>query len=200
MWGKSELIAAVTPTNLGLKTSAPERQSILSEIARLEDRNPTPDPLGAPDLLAGNWRLLYTTSQELLNIDRLPFYQLGPIYQCIRLPEQRIYNIAEVTGIPGLEGLISVSARFEPVSTHPKRVNVHFERGVLGAQRLLGYQNPTDFMSQLTDKPRLPIWQGIDFRINSDRPPGWLEVTYLDHDLRIGRGNQGSVFVLRKVS
>lgn len=199
MWGKSELIAAIAPTNRGLRTSAPQRQAILSEIARLEGRNPTPDPLGASDLLAGNWRLLYTTSQELLNIDRLPLYQLGPIYQCIRLPEQRIYNIAEVAGIPGLAGLVSVSARFEPVPAHPQRVNVNFERGVLGAQRLLGYENPTDFMAHLTAKPRLPIWQGIDFRIKSDRPPGWLEVTYLDQDLRIGRGNQGSVFVLRKV-
>ena len=99
MWGKSELIAAITPTNRGIKTSALQRQAILSEIARLEGRNPTPDPLNAPELLAGNWRLLYTTSQELLNLDRFPLYQLGAIYQCICLPEQRIYNIAEIAGI-----------------------------------------------------------------------------------------------------
>ncbi len=200
MWGKSELIAAIAPTNLGIKTSAQQRQAILSQIARLEGYNPTPDPLGTPDLLAGNWRLLYTTSQELLNIDRLPLYQLGAIYQCIDLSGQRIYNIAEVAGIPWLEGLVSVSARFEPVSDYSKRVNVYFERGVLGAQRILGYRNPANFIAHLTAQAQLPIWQGIDFRINSDRPPGWLEVTYLDNDLRIGRGNQGSVFVLRKVS
>jgi hypothetical protein len=196
MWGKSELITAIIPTNRGVNTTAEQRQAILSKIAHLEDRNPTPNPLSATDQLAGNWRLLYTTSQELLNIDRLPFYQLGDIYQCICLPEQRIYNIAEVAGIPWLEGLVSVSARFEPVST--QRVEVTFERGVLGAQRILAYQNPTDFINHLAAQARLPFWQGIDFRINSDRPPGWLEVTYLDEDLRIGRGNQGSVFVLSK--
>ena len=196
MWGKSELITAVLPTNCGINTTADQRQSILSAIAQLEARNPTPNPLNAPELLAGNWRLLYTTSQELLNIDRLPLYQLGAIYQCICLPEQRIYNIAEISGIPGLAGVVSVSARFEPVSS--KRVDVTFERGVLGAQGLLGYQNPTDFIACLANQAKLPIWQGVDFRINSNRPPGWLEVTYLDPDLRIGRGNQGSVFVLRK--
>ncbi|HAJ61284.1 MAG TPA: fibrillin, partial [Cyanobacteria bacterium UBA8543] len=26
----------------------------------------------------------------------------------------------------------------------------------------------------------------------------WLDITYLDKDLRIGRGNEGSVFVLTK--
>ncbi|MEL6764608.1 MAG: PAP/fibrillin family protein, partial [Cyanobacteria bacterium J06607_6] len=49
------------------------------------------------------------------------------------------------------------------------------------------------------DQNKLPLWQGIDFRINRDRQSGWLEVTYLDDDLRISRGNQGSLFVLKKV-
>ncbi|NEP29276.1 PAP/fibrillin family protein, partial [Moorena sp. SIO3I6] len=38
----------------------------------------------------------------------------------------------------------------------------------------------------------------IEFPINRDIQQGWLEITYLDDDLRIGRGNQGSVFVLTK--
>ncbi|MFM7384513.1 MAG: PAP/fibrillin family protein, partial [Microcystaceae cyanobacterium] len=29
---------------------------------------------------------------------------------------------------------------------------------------------------------------------------GWLETTYLDNDLRIGRGNEGSVFILARSS
>ncbi|MGL4881863.1 MAG: PAP/fibrillin family protein, partial [Waterburya sp.] len=27
---------------------------------------------------------------------------------------------------------------------------------------------------------------------------GWLDITYLDEDMRIGRGNEGNVFVLTK--
>ncbi|WP_008311462.1 PAP/fibrillin family protein [Leptolyngbya sp. PCC 6406] len=197
MLGKSELIEAISPTNRGLLASKQDQQAIGIAIARLEERNPTPEPFSALDLLGGNWRLLYTTSSELLGIDRFPLYRLGQIYQCIRPDEQRIYNIAEVVGVPLLEGLVSVSARFEVVSR--QRVNVAFERGVFGLQRILGYTRPSALIQTLTTQAKLPLWQGIDFRINRESS-GWLEVTYLDADLRIGRGNEGNVFVLRKAA
>lgn len=197
MLGKTELLEAIASTNRGILTSSPERQAIQSLAAKLEDRSPTPNPLEAGARLAGIWQLLYTTSDELLGIDRFPLYKLGQIYQCISIEQSRLYNIAEVIGLPFLEGLVSVSARFEAVSL--KRVNVGFERGVFGFQRALGYKTPQLFLQTLTTQAKLPIWQGIDFRIERDRQSGWLEITYLDDDLRIGRGNQGSLFVLRKI-
>ncbi len=197
MLAKIELLDAVAPSNRGLNSSPSDRTAIGAAAAMLEGRNPTPDPLQATELLNGDWRLLYTTSQELLNIDRVPLASLGPIYQCIRLAENRIYNIAEVNGPPLLSGLVSVSATLEPLST--RRVNVRFERGVVGLRQPLGYQSPAQFVQAMETTPKFSLLQGIDFRINSDRSSGWLEVTYLDHDLRIGRGNQGSLFVLQKV-
>ena len=197
MLGKTELLEAIASTNRGLLASRDDRQGIQSLAATLEDRNPQPEPLAATEQLNGIWRLLYTTSDELLGIDRFPLYKLGQIYQCVYLNESRIYNIAEVVGLPQLSGLVSVGAKFEAVSQ--KRVNVAFERGVFGLQTLLGYENPLQFIQKLQAKNKFPLWQGIDFRINSDRQSGWLEVTYLDDDMRIGRGNQGSLFVLRKV-
>ncbi len=197
MLGKTELLEAVASTNRGLLASPEDRQAIQSLAAKLEDRNPQPEPLAAKEQLNGIWRLLYTTSDELLGIDRVPLYQLGQIYQCVYIETACIYNIAEVVGLPALGRLVSVNATFEAVSTC--RVNVAFERGVFGLQTLLGYQNPLQFIQKLQSQEKLPLWQGIDFRINRDRQSGWLEVTYLDDDLRIGRGNQGSLFVLRKV-
>ncbi|MEL6383014.1 MAG: PAP/fibrillin family protein [Cyanobacteria bacterium J06626_18] len=197
MLGKTDLLEAIAPTNRGLLASEPDQQAIQALATRLEDRTPNPSPLEAKDQLEGIWQLLYTTSRELLGFDRIPLYRLGQIYQCVYLTERRIYNIAEVVGLPYLDGLVSVSARFEAVSQ--KRVTVGFERGVLGLQRLLGYKTPSTFLQTLQAQDKLPLWQGIDFRIDRDRQSGWLEVTYLDDDLRIGRGNQGSLFVLRKV-
>lgn len=196
MLGKSELRDAIAGLNRGILASDLDRRAIMVAIAQLEGRNPTPCPLEAPELLDGNWRLLYTTSQELLGIDRFPLLTLGQIYQCVRLAEQRIYNIAEVKGPPGLDGIVSVSASFKPVS--PLRVDVYFERGVFGLQRLLGYAAPNAFIQDLQANPKLPLFKGIDFTITRDRPPGWLEITYLDADMRIGRGNEGNVFVLSK--
>jgi hypothetical protein len=197
MLGKAELLDALAGVNRGIACGPSDRTAIAAAAAVLEGRNPTPNPLETPALLDGDWRLLYTTSQELLGIDRLPFASLGPIYQCIRLEEQRIYNLAEVNGPPLLSGLVAVSARLEPVST--RRVNVGFERGVVGLRSRLGYQSPAQFIQLLQSTPRFSLLKGLDFRINRDRSAGWLEVTYLDSDLRIGRGNQGSLFVLQRV-
>jgi hypothetical protein len=197
MLGKVELLEALAPVKRGLAATDTDRLAIQAAATRLEDRNPTAAPLEAADLLEGDWRLLYTTSRELLNIDRVPLASLGQIYQCIRLAENRIYNIAEVVGPPLLAGLVTVAARLEPVSN--RRVNVRFERGVVGLQGLLGYQYPAQFIETLQGQKKFSLLKGIDFSINAERQTGWLEVTYLDKDLRIGRGNQGNLFVLQKV-
>ncbi|NEO91799.1 MAG: fibrillin [Moorea sp. SIO3G5] len=192
MIGKAELLEAIAGKNRGLLASKTDKTAILAAVTQLEGRNPTPRPLEAPDLLDGNWRLLYTTSQELLNLDGFPLVQLGQIYQCVRTSDTKIYNIAELSGIPYLEGVVSVCASFEPVSQC--RVNVRFERSIIGLQSFL-YSSANDFIEQIEAGKRFPA---IDFPINRDNQQGWLEITYLDDDLRIGRGNQGSVFVLTK--
>ncbi len=72
MIGKAELLEAIAGTNRGLMATQRDKQAILIAIAQLEDRNPTPRPVEAGDLLDGNWRLIYTSSKGLLNIDQLP--------------------------------------------------------------------------------------------------------------------------------
>ena len=72
MLSKDDLRSAIASTNRGIAASASDKQAIANMIAQVEDGNPTPDPLSATDLLEGDWRLLYTTSQELLGIDRVP--------------------------------------------------------------------------------------------------------------------------------
>ncbi|MEH1942536.1 MAG: PAP/fibrillin family protein [Nostoc sp.] len=193
MMEKAALLDAIAGTNRGLLATQAQKQAILAAIANLEDFNPTPRPVEAGNLLDGNWRLLYTTSNALLNLDRLPLSKLGEIYQCIRVDTASVYNIAEIYGLPYLEGLVSVAAKFEPVSG--RRVQVKFERSIIGLQRLIEYNSPVTFIQQIEAGKKFPA---IDFAIKSDRQEGWLDITYIDNDLRIGRGNEGSVFVLSK--
>lgn len=193
MLGKSALLEAIAGKNRGLLATESDQLAILAAIAQLEDRNPIPQPLAAGDMLDGNWRLLYTTSQELLRIDQFPLLKLGQIYQCINVKTATLYNIAELYGLPYLEGLVSVVARFEPVSD--RRVNVKFERSIIGLQRLINYRSPDYFIQQIEAGQKFPA---IDFSITAREQRGWLEITYLDEDLRIGRGNEGNVFVLTK--
>ncbi len=195
MIGKAELLNAIAGKNRGLLATPIEKQAIMAAIAQLEDRNPTPRPLEAAEMLEGNWRLLYTTSAELLGIDRFPLLKLGQIYQFIALGDRKIYNIAEVFGLPYLEGLVSVAADFE--ATSERRVNVRFERLILGLQRWVGYRSPSTFIEAIATGKR---FAAVDVSIQNRDRMGWLEITYLDGDMRIGRGNEGNVFVLTKTA
>lgn len=190
---KAELLEAIAGKNRGLLANEIDNARVLSAIQQLEDINPTKKPLEAKDLLNGDWRLLYTTSKSILGLDRFPLFKLGQIYQCIRVSEAKVYNIAEIIGLPMLEGLVSVAASFDPVSE--RRINVIFERSIIGLQRFLSYQTPAKMIQQIeSGKKFLPI----DFKIDRGEQKGWLETTYLDQDMRIGRGNEGNVFVLTK--
>jgi hypothetical protein len=193
MLGKSTLLEMISGKNRGILTDESQRQAILAAVAQLEDRNPTPHPLEAPEKLSGNWRLLYTTSQDLLQIDRFPFLKLGQIYQYVQAENSKIYNVAEVSGIPYLEGIVSVAAQFEPVSE--RRVRVIFQRGIVGLQRLIDYRSVSNFIQEIEAGQK---FKAIDFNITNREQKGWLDITYLDDDLRIGRGNEGSIFVLTK--
>jgi len=192
---KANLLNAITPVNRGLEMSENQRKAIFAAVAYLEELNPTPAPTATPEMLDGDWLLLFTTSRELLGIDRFPLYKLGDIYQCLRVAEGKIFNVAEINGLPLLGGLVSVCANFTIVSEN--RVKVNFERLVAGSRRFLGYRDVHSFIDTLQASSRL---LAIDFQIKREDQKGWLETTYLDQDLRIGRGNEGNLFVLRKVS
>jgi PAP_fibrillin len=192
---KTKLLDAIAGKNRGLLASPTDRQAILTAIAELEADNPHSRPLvDGLDLLAGNWRLLYTSSQSLLGIDRVPLIQLGEIYQCLRMESQTLYNIAEVSNfIPGLNGLVSVVASFEAVNE--RRVNVRFNRSIIGLKKLLKYQYPDDLITAIENGQRLTA---IDLPINNSSQNAWVDITYLDETIRVGRGNEGNVFVLTK--
>jgi PAP_fibrillin len=194
---KSQLLAAIAGKNRGILATSLDRQAILTAIGELELLNPHPRPLTtALDLLAGDWRLLYTSSQSLLGIDKFPLVSLGTIYQCIRPTTSAVYNIAEVSSpIPGLNSLVAIVAKFTPVNE--ARVNVQFNRSLIGLQRLFGYSQPDLLIAKIENGQK---FTALDLPIDrqAGKAPAWLEVTYLDDTLRISRGNEGSVFVLTK--
>lgn len=193
---KAQLLAAIANKNRGILATIVDKQAILAAVTSLELRNPHPRPLTtAINLLAGDWRLLYTSSQSLLGIDRFPLVKLGEIYQCIRPTTSAVYNIAEVSSlIPGLNGIVSIVATFTPTSE--SRVNVQFNRSVIGLQKLLDYSTPDRLITAIENGQK---FTAIDLPINRQgRSPAWLEVTYLDDTLRISRGNEGSIFVLTR--
>ena len=194
MTAKAQLLATLAGTNRGLLASASVQQAVLAAIAHLETQNPIPKPMAHLEQLDGNWRLLYTTSQQLLGFERLPLVRVGQIYQCIQATSLTLCNLIELDIAPALEAIVAVTASLTPVSE--QRVEANFKGSVIGLKRLLKHQSLEALITQLGSEEALPA---LRLRFNEQRQAGWLDTTYLDADLRIGRGNRDSVFVLTKV-
>ena len=179
-------------TNLKLdKTTAAEIEQLTTE---LESNNPNPNPLlYATSLLEGAWQLQYSTAREIRSLASLPLgLKLGKVYQVIDVANKLFFNLAEVKHSLGLiSGYVKVTASFEPAKedVEPltnKRINVYFDKRYLSIEKTFGINTP----------------QFNSFKVsNANNPQGrtaTLDITYLDETLRIGRGGDGSLFILSK--
>jgi hypothetical protein len=160
----------------------------------LEGLNPNLYPLiHAPNLLQGTWRLLYSTAREIRSLDSLPLgLKVGKVYQAIDVTSKSFFNLAFVKHPLGLvSGYVKVTATFEPVKVDgsplpDKRINVYFDKRSSSIQKIVGISTP-----------KLDPFNVAQARSPQGRTP-CLDITYLDESFRIGRGGDGSLFVLVK--
>lgn len=184
---------ACAPKPSGLPAQSPEIEAL---VTKLEACNPTPVTTAAADLLTGNWRTLYTSSEELLKLGKtLPGFKSGGIYQYIQAAKGFVCNVAEINGLPYLGGLAAVRASFQVVSEC--RVKVTFHQAMIASQAIANYQIDSFIHLLETQPDQIPALK-ITFPEDREQK-GWLDITYLDETLRLGRGNEGSIFVLAKV-
>ncbi|MFX6535170.1 PAP/fibrillin family protein, partial [Acinetobacter baumannii] len=83
---KRALVDAVYGSELGFKASAEVRGEALELVSHLEAANPTPAPTDCPELLHGNWVLVYTAFSELLPLlaaGSIPLVKVEKICQSI---------------------------------------------------------------------------------------------------------------------
>lgn len=179
-------------TNLKLdKATAAEIEQLTTA---LESINPNPHPLlYATSLLQGAWQLQYSTAREIRSLASLPLgLKVGKVYQVIDVANKLFFNLAQVKHSLGLiSGYVKVTANFEPAKEDieppaNKRINVYFEKRYLSIENILGINTP----------------QLNPFKVkNANNPQGrtaTLDITYLDENFRIGRGGDGSLFILNK--
>ncbi|KAJ0970851.1 hypothetical protein J5N97_018810 [Dioscorea zingiberensis] len=205
-------------TELGFRASSEVRAEIFELVTQLEALNPTPAPTSTPELLDGDWVLLYTAFSELLPllaVGAIPFLKIKKISQSIDTKSSTIVNAAMLSS-PFATFSFSASASFE-VQT-PSRIQVEFKEGTVQPPEIsssLDLPENIDVFGQKIDL--LPVRQTLNpvqeafaniARALSGQPPlkvpipgnrtrSWLLTTYLDEDLRISRGD-GGLFVLAK--
>ncbi|PNW76850.1 hypothetical protein CHLRE_11g478850v5 [Chlamydomonas reinhardtii] len=196
---KAAVVRAVSGTQRGKATTPQQRAAILPLLEALEGRNIVEKPVQSP-LISGVWALLYQAplDEERAATDKSGTTE-GPFLatfqpatkqlvrtkanlQLIDLEGGRAENLAEFTIAGRWEGALNIIGTAAPQPTpqgspSPLRVDVVFERFQLRLGGAGPWTVPLDWV----------------------RPKGWIETTYLDDDLRIGRGDKGSIFVASRV-
>lgn len=168
---KSALVETVRPMEFGrtIVDIPREKAEVERLIREVESSNRSREPVMDPNL-SGVWQMLYTSSTSILRISLPSFLRPVRITQVIDVPNLYARNEEEFKLGP-FSITNAVEARLEPVSA--SKVNVKFTRFIIAG-----------FLKFDVEK--------------NDRFRGELDVTYLDDDLRISRGQKGNVFVLEK--
>lgn len=171
-------------------------QKIESLIEQVEAKNPKLYPLlYGINLLDGVWQLQYSTAREIRSLTSLKYgLTLGSVYQVIDLATKSFFNQAFVKHRLGLiSGYVLVTATFEIAKDNysplpDKRLNIDFKKRYLAIETIGNLSTP-----------QLNPFKIVPARNPKGRVPSF-DITYLDDNLRIGRGGDGGLYVLSKIN
>ena len=152
----------------------PNDKSISRRIASLEEANPA-DLNRDASLLDGVWDLRWSSSSQ-------PWLRQAPWLenlQALDLKQNKGCNLLRLRGPLGTFGAISVQATLNVINA--KRVEVKFCKG--------GWIGPT-----LPGLGQIQLLRDVQQSF-----PAWLDITVLNQQLRICRGNAGTTFALLKL-
>ena len=175
-----------------LEISQKKAQEIEALTVNLENLTPFPRPLSyGSQLLDGAWLLEYSTAREIRSLRRLPLgFLVGKIYQIIDIQTASFENKAWVEHKTGLlSGYVRVTATFEPASKGElsnQKINVDFKQRFIAVTKILGIK------TKILDPLKVVEAKNPQGRIPS------LDITYIDETMRIGRGGDGSLFILTR--
>ncbi|XP_023735112.1 light-induced protein, chloroplastic [Lactuca sativa] len=216
---KKQLVGSFYGTSRGLTATSETRAEVVELITQLEAKNPTPAPTEALPLLNGKWILAYTSFIGLypfLSRGTLPLVKVEEISQTIDSENFTVQNSVLFSGL-GSTTAITTNAKFEVRS--PKRVQIKFDEGIIGTPQLTDSIELPENVEFLGQKLDLSPFKGLltsvqdtasnvaktissqpplKFSISQTNAESWLLTTYLDEELRVSRGDGGSVFVLIK--
>jgi len=193
---KSSLLAMVLEADAGRAKTAEQQEAIETASRRLEAQNPTASPSEHLELMAGLWKLLYTTTglEKHTTLHRLSFGQFPQlevnvtgVYQKLTIEDASYTNLIEFTAAPSLAGVLSICAQFEVLT--PVRLQINFK------QALVSPNNPEINLTAWREALGINDSQTINLSVDLNYQ-GWIDTTYLDDDLRLARGNMGNLYIL----
>ncbi|KAA8492057.1 putative plastid-lipid-associated protein 12, chloroplastic [Porphyridium purpureum] len=195
---KEQLLELVQPAQnaRGRLTPTQVRDQVLELVQLLEacaQKHQTKRVTSAQ--LPGTWKLLYTTRPGTASpIQRFVVGQsefVSNVFQDLSIDLEsgtgRFNNVADFKQRAG--GKLYVQALIERIDSELNRLHIRFD---------LAYFEFTSglVMSLLRREEPLRVPYPVPFKLLGKKACGWLDVTFVDADLRISRGNKGSMFIL----
>ncbi|KAG5254231.1 hypothetical protein OIU78_018544 [Salix suchowensis] len=183
---KADLYQAVQVINRGIFGVPSAKQSEIHGLAELlESQNPTSDPTLNLEKVGGCWKLLYSTitilGSKRTKLGLRDFITLGDFFQNIDVAKGKAVNVINfnVRGLNLLNGQLTIEASFKTASK--SRVDINYESSTITPDQLMNM-----------------FRKNYDLLLNIFNPDGWLEITYVDDNLRIGRDDSGNIFILER--
>jgi len=209
---RDECIDAIRPFRRGEGATARDRSQILNLLERLEDSNACSSS-EIREQLQGSWILLYQApvkcEEDLSAYEKRAVTVEGPFLsafkpltkglfktlsntQNILVDEQKIENIAEFRVASRWRGKLNIAGQ----------VVLGEDKGEGSEETRKAYVTFSSFslsLEGLEDFLTIPIDKVLTF-LGKDIPKGYLLTTYMDEDLRVGRGDKGSIFVAKRMN
>ncbi len=191
---KQELISLSEASDIGFNYTQTAKEQIETLAASLETLNPTNEPTNKMDLVQGRWRLLYSTfgleretTLQRLSFGKLPNVKVNVtgIFQEVDTVAHGYNNLIEFTAASGVHGTALVLGSYTVESS--QRLNVDF----WGTSVKSSGNNLSDsaLRHALGIDSNSPLKSDLSFN-------GWVDITYLDDNFRLVRGNQKNLYVL----
>ncbi|XP_028243888.1 probable plastid-lipid-associated protein 7, chloroplastic isoform X2 [Glycine soja] len=117
---------------------------------------------------------------ESLNPTPFPTLELEKVAGCWRLVYSTISILGSKRTKLGLRDFISLDDFFQSIDIS-KRVDINFENSTITPDRLMNV-----------------FRKNYDLLLGIFNPEGWLEITYVDETMRIGRDDKSNIFVLER--
>ncbi|KAJ9541872.1 hypothetical protein OSB04_028378 [Centaurea solstitialis] len=193
---KLKLLSAVSGLNKGLAASEEDLKKADFAAKEIESAGGPVDLSADLDKLQGRWKLVYSSAFSSRSLGgsrpgpptgRLLPITLGQVFQRIDTVSKDFDNIVELQlgapwPLPPVEATATLAHKFEIIGSSTIKIN--FEKTTV---------KTTGNLSQLPplEVPQLPE----QFRPSTNRGSGEFDVTYLDSDLRVTRGDRGELRV-----
>ncbi|KAL9367362.1 hypothetical protein Peur_038561 [Populus x canadensis] len=183
---KADLYQAVQVINRGIfGVPSAKKSAILGLVELLESQNPTPDPTLNLEKVGGCWKLVYSTitilGSKRTKLGLRDFITLGDFFQNIDVAKGKAVNVINfnVRGLNLLNGQLTIEASFKTASK--SRVDINYESSTIIPDQLMNL-----------------FRKNYDLLLSIFNPDGWLEITYVDDNMRIGRDDSGNIFILER--